>query len=58
MLHTRLCEFLAIAHPIISAPMAGAELTAAVSEAGGFGLIGGSSGDADWLRTDLRAVLC
>lgn len=43
MLHTRLCEILEIEHPIISAPMAGtagAELAAAVSEAGGFGLIG------------------
>jgi len=44
MIHTRICDLLGIEHPIISAPMsggiAGAELVAAVSEAGGFGLIG------------------
>ncbi len=59
MLHTRLCDLLGVEHPIINAPMAGpaaAELAAAVSEAGGFGLIGGSSGDPDWLRAQIRAV--
>lgn len=59
-LHTRVCDLLQIEHPIINAPMAGtaaAELAAAVSAAGGFGLIGGStSGGADWLRTQIRAV--
>ncbi len=43
MLHTRLCDLLGITHPILNAPMAGAagaELAAAVSGAGGFGLIG------------------
>jgi len=60
MLHTRICDLLGIEHPIISAPMAGtatAELTAAVSEAGGFGLLGGTTpGGADWLRQQIRAV--
>jgi nitronate monooxygenase len=59
MLHTRICDLLGIDHPIISAPMAGAadaELVAAVSAAGGFGLIGGSGGGPDWLRTQIRAV--
>ncbi len=59
MLHTRICDLLGIEHPIINAPMAGtatAALAAAVSEAGGFGLIGGSGGDADWLRAQIRAV--
>ncbi len=59
MLRTRLCELLGIMHPIINAPMAGpakAELAAAVAEAGGLGLIGGSSGDAEWLRQQIRAV--
>lgn len=59
MLHTEVCALLGIEHPIISAPMAGtagAELAAAVSAAGGFGMIGGSAGDADWLRGQIRAV--
>ncbi|MCH8745101.1 MAG: nitronate monooxygenase [Chloroflexi bacterium] len=60
MLHTRICDLLGVDHPIISAPMAnaaGAELAAAVSEAGGFGMIGGSSGnDTGWLRDQIRLV--
>lgn len=59
MLRTRICDLLGIEHPVIGAPMAGAataELAAAISEAGEFGLIGGSSGDADWLRAQIRAA--
>jgi nitronate monooxygenase len=59
MIHTRLCSLLGIEHPIINAPMTGtatADLAAAVSNAGGFGLIGGSGGDADWLRAQIRAT--
>lgn len=61
MLHTRLCDLLGIEHPIVSAPMAGtatADLVAAVSAAGGFGLIGGTShgGGPEWLREQIRAV--
>jgi nitronate monooxygenase len=59
MLHTRLCELLGIEHPIISAPMAGsadANLAAAVSAAGGLGMIGGSLGGADWLREQIDLV--
>src|SRR5262245_39354842 len=59
MLQTRLCDLLGIEHPVINAPMAGtatAELAAAVSNAGGFGLIGGSGGDAEWLRVQIRAT--
>lgn len=60
MIHTRICEVLGIAHPIISAPMAGtatAELAAAVSEAGGLGLIGGTlRNDPEWLRAQIRTV--
>src|ERR671916_1407491 len=59
MIRTRLCDLLGIEHPIISAPMAGtagAALAAAVSAAGGFGLIGGSGGGPDWLRAEIRAV--
>jgi len=61
MLHTRICDLLGIEHPIISAPMGGgiaaANLTAAVSEAGGFGLIGGTTlHGPDWLRAQILAV--
>ncbi len=60
MLKTRLCDLLGIDHPIISAPMgsgAGAELVAAVSEAGGFGLIGmGPRDDPVWLREQIQAA--
>lgn len=53
MLRTRLTERLGLRHPIIGAPMAfaaGGRLAAAISEAGGLGLIGGGYGDVDWLR--------
>ncbi len=59
MIHTGLCDLLGIAHPVINAPMTGtatADLAAAVANAGGFGLIGGSGGDADWLRAQIRAA--
>lgn len=48
----RLTQALQIRHPIISAPMAfagGGALAAAVSAAGGLGLIGGGYGDSTWL---------
>ena len=56
---TRLTERLGIEHPVISAPMAfaaGGRLAAAVTAAGGLGLIGGGYGDPDWLETELRAA--
>ncbi len=60
MIHTRICDLFGIDYPIISAPMAGAataELAAAVAEAGGLGLIGGTLGNnPDWLRKQIRAV--
>lgn len=58
-LRTRLTEKLGIEHPIISAPMAfaaGGKLSAAVSAAGGLGLIGGGYGDADWLEREFVAA--
>src|SRR5512144_2837968 len=48
---TPLTARLGIQHPILSAPMdviAGARLTAAVSAAGGFGILGGGYGDRAW----------
>ncbi|MCV7234774.1 oxidoreductase [Mycobacterium branderi] len=57
---TSLTQMFGIEHPIVSAPMdvvAGGELAAAVSGAGGLGLIGGGYGDQDWLarQFDLAA---
>ncbi|HRW11116.1 MAG TPA: nitronate monooxygenase [Caldilineaceae bacterium] len=60
MIHTRLCDLLAIDHPILNAPMGGTAvgaLAAAVSNAGGFGMIGGTSGGgAEWLRMQIRTA--
>ena len=56
---TRLTQRLGIAHPVISAPMAfaaGGALAAAVSNAGGLGLIGGGYGDSQWLEQQFRAA--
>jgi nitronate monooxygenase len=53
-----LTQKLGIEHPIISAPMgyaAGGKLAAAVTEAGGLGLIGGGYGDAEWLKREFAA---
>ena len=58
-LKTRLTETLGIRHPILLAPMgviAGGRLAAAVSEAGGLGIIGGGYGDADWLEQQFAAA--
>jgi nitronate monooxygenase len=52
-LDTRLTEFLGIEDPVLLAPMAevsGGRLAAAVTKAGGLGLIGGGYGDAEWLQ--------
>ncbi len=54
-LRTRLTERFGIEHPVISAPMgfvAGGKLAAAVTNAGGLGLIGGGYGDAEWLERE------
>jgi nitronate monooxygenase len=55
-LNTRLTEFFGIEHPILLAPMAmisGGRLAAAVTAAGGLGLIGGGYGDAEWLQSEI-----
>jgi nitronate monooxygenase len=54
-LTTRLTKFFGIEHPILLAPMAGisgGRLAAAVTAAGGLGLIGGGYGDLDWLQRE------
>ena len=57
MITTPLCQVLGIEHPILNASMSGTatgELAAAVANAGGFGMIGGTSaGGADWLRAQI-----
>jgi nitronate monooxygenase len=59
MLRSRLTERLKLEHPVISAPMGfvgGGKLAAAVSAAGGLGLIGGGYGDERWLREQFKAA--
>jgi nitronate monooxygenase len=54
-LNTRLTEFFGIEHPIVLAPMAmisGGRLAAAVTSAGGLGLIGGGYCDPEWLQRE------
>jgi nitronate monooxygenase len=58
-LSTRLTRVLEVRHPIVSAPMAfagGGALAAAVSQAGGLGLIGGGYGDPTWLEEQFDAA--
>jgi nitronate monooxygenase len=55
-LDTPLTQTLGIARPILLAPMdliAGARLTAAVSTAGGLGILGAGYGDEPWLTREL-----
>lgn len=59
VLRTKLCDLLNIEYPIILAGMgliAGAELTAAVSEAGGLGVIGAIYMTPDELDAEIRKV--
>lgn len=56
---TALTERLGIDHPVLCAPMArvsGGKLAAAVSQAGGLGLIGGGYCDPDWIDTEYAAA--
>lgn len=58
-LHNRLTEALQISYPILSAPMAfagGGALAAAVTRAGGLGMIGGGYGDPAWLEEQFEAA--
>ncbi|HEX5586756.1 MAG TPA: nitronate monooxygenase [Acidimicrobiia bacterium] len=56
---TRICDLFGITTPILNAPMGGGdapgELAAAVSRAGGLGMIGGTTvGDTQWLVEQIR----
>jgi nitronate monooxygenase len=51
-IQNRLTQMLRIRHPVLLAPMdlvSGGRLAAAVSQAGGLGLLGGGYGDGDWI---------
>lgn len=59
MIKTALTRMFDLRHPIVLGPMGGVSggaLAAAVSNAGGLGLVGGGYGDPDWLRTELALV--
>lgn len=56
---TRLTQAFGLRHPIVLAPMAfaaGGRLAAAVTQAGGLGLIGGGYGDPAWLDEQFDAA--
>jgi nitronate monooxygenase len=59
-LSTRLCDLLGVRYPVIQAPMAGGwttpDLVAAVSNAGGFGVLAGARVSPERLREEIRAV--
>ena len=57
MIQTKLCELLNIQYPIFQGGMAwiaGASLAAAVSNAGGLGIIAAMNANADWLREEIH----
>lgn len=59
MITTPFSQSFGLRHPIVLGPMggvAGGRLAAAVSNAGGLGLVGGGYGDLEWLRTELALV--
>ncbi len=59
-LRTTFTELFAVDTPIALAPMggsAGGELAAAVSNAGGLGLVGGGRGEREWVERELAIVV-
>jgi nitronate monooxygenase len=59
MIHTALTKLLGIEHPILLAPMgsaAGGRLAAAVTRAGGLGLVGSGYANSDTIRKELAAA--
>ena len=59
MITTQLTRMFSLQFPIVLGPMggvAGGRLAAAVSNAGGLGLVGGGYGDPAWLDTELSLV--
>lgn len=59
MITTALTEMFGLQHPIVLAPMggvSGGRLAAAVSNAGGLGMVGGGYGDPAWLHAELTCA--
>lgn len=59
MLATRVCELFGIEHPVVLGPMGsatGADLAAAVSNAGGLGTVGCVGRAPDWIAATARAI--
>ncbi len=59
MLHTPICDYFGIKYPILLAGMGGVamhKLVAAVSNAGGLGVLGAASLSPDDLRTEIRKI--
>jgi nitronate monooxygenase len=59
MAPNQLVRLLGVTHPILLAPMdtiSGGRLVAAVSHAGGFGILGGGYGERAWLERELRCL--
>lgn len=57
MFHTKICEILGIKYPIFQGGMAwvaDSSLAAAVSEAGGLGIIAAANAPVDWVRQEIR----
>ena len=58
-IHTPLCDFLSIKHPIMLAGMGGvsyAELAAAMSNAGGYGVLGMAGTSPDFIAAQMARV--
>lgn len=58
-LHTQLCDLLGVKHPVMLAGMGGvsyAELAAAVTNAGGYGVLGMAGQGPDFIREEMRRV--
>ncbi|MCH7719931.1 MAG: nitronate monooxygenase [Planctomycetes bacterium] len=58
-LHTKLCDILGIEYPVVLAGMGGVsrhKLVAAVSEAGGLGIVGAATMGPEELREEIRKV--
>jgi NAD(P)H-dependent flavin oxidoreductase YrpB (nitropropane dioxygenase family) len=59
VIHTRVCEIFGIEHPILLGPMGsatGAALAAAVSNAGGLGMVGCVGRTPDWIAQTTREI--
>jgi len=59
MIRTPICDLLGVDYPILLAGMAGisySEMTAAVSQAGGFGCLGAAGMDRKEMKREIRAV--